>query len=436
MIQIYRFLYQRIFWPILKSAFFILHFFNRKIARGWEMRRRSKLGLRPWQEGSGHRRPVWFHCASGEFEYAKPVLELFKKQHPEIPTLVTFFSPSIEKAILNSSLVDIALPMPWDTTKAWREFFDHHKPRMLLIARTDTWPEMLTQAKKNEIPSLLFAATLTESSGRSKGLARPISRWIFSLLSEIFCVSENDLKCFKELGAGEKTRVEGDTRYDQVQARLNNPKSLREEHFRSTLPCFVAGSTWPEDEEILLTVISRFRKQIQFVLVPHEPTPEHLQSIESKLDSIELTHKRYSNAPAFELSPDVLVIDQIGILAELYSKAKFAFVGGSYRKTVHSVMEPLAAGCLTFVGPKILNNREAVEFAKIDLKPTGNFSPVEICQNSDEICEILVRALREFTPAASKRIREEINSRSNKSQLVLNWINSHLVYSRGSSFIP
>ena len=419
MIYVYRYFV----WPILKMAFFILRFFNRKMARGWEMRNEMDHGLRPWQRGLSGRRPVWFHCASGEFEYAKPVLELFRNKHPLVPTLVTFFSPSIESAILNSKLVDIGVPLPWDTVQSWREFHDHYQPRALLIARTDTWPEMLYQAKLRGVPSLLFSATLTESSGRSRAFARPISRWIFSMLNEIFCVSANDFKNFDNLGVGARSKIAGDTRFDQVQSRLKNLKALKDEQFLGTNARFIAGSTWPEDEAVLIHSIAASRSPIEWVLVPHEPTDDHLRNLEAQLDRLSISHRRYSN-PVRESK--VLLIDQVGILAELYGKGKFAFVGGSFRKTVHSVMEPLAAGCLTFVGPKIQNNREAIEFSKLSLRPACDFSPVVICETSEQLRETLEKAFATFNDQASEMIRHEIHLRSNQSQKVADWIDSQL----------
>ncbi len=232
------------------------------------------------------------------------------------------------------------------------------------------------------------------------------------------CVSTADKEVFSGLGVGERAEVAGDTRYDQVQARLRAPKPLKEEMFTSnSCPLLVAGSTWPEDEAVLIEVASQMRNQVRFVLVPHEPTPEHLADLQNKLQNRGLKSVRYSQADAW---PDdsVLLVDQMGILAELYIKGAFAFVGGSYRKTVHSVMEPLAAGCLTFVGPLHHNNREALEF-----KALGG---VIEAQNAAEFVTLLTEKLAAAHKSGDENampqmLFREISRRSGGSERVVKW---------------
>jgi 3-deoxy-D-manno-octulosonic-acid transferase len=159
--------------------------------------------------------------------------------------------------------------------------------------------------------------------------------------------------------------VLGDTRFDQVQFRLKNPKALPAQ-LRPTLPALVAGSTWPQDERILIEGLAPLllKQKIQMLLVPHEPTNAHIQSLERQLTKAGLQFQKYSDGLAWT-SAQVLIVDQVGVLAELYQWANIAFVGGSFKASVHSVMEPLGAGCLTLVGPYYSNNREALEFSQI-----------------------------------------------------------------------
>ena len=236
---------------------------------------------------------------------------------------------------------------------------------------------MLRQATEAGIPSLLFSATLSSQSGRARGLGRWASRVVFNHLSEIFCVTNEDREVFSELGFADRTKIAGDTRYDQVMERLRNPKPIKDGLFsdQSYDDILVAGSSWPEDETVL-TELMILNPELRLVLVPHEPTESHISSLTGQLAEKKITWVRYSQAAAWPKEARILIVDQIGILAELYEKGRFAFVGGSFRKTVHSVMEPLAAGSLTFVGPLHTNNREALEFRTV---PIGKGHTTQLC---------------------------------------------------------
>lgn len=409
--------------PLLIFIMRTLAKFNPKISEGLKMRE-SHNGVAPWLALPSETRPIWIHCASGEFEYAKPVITRLKKV-VNAPVLVTYFSPSIKRAVETFPGVDMSSPLPWDTAEDWKSFFAHHRPRVLLIARTDTWPEMLKQTRLHKIPSLLFSATLVANSGRAKPLSRVLSKIVFKNLDEIYCVTQDDLEIFTDLGCGYKTSVIGDTRYDQVIARLQNPKPLSP-FLKKDSPVLVAGSTWPEDEEQLVPALAKLKGRLRAILVPHEPHLDHVKELERLCERKGLSVERYSKLTS-EWKADVLVIDQTGILAELYQLGTFAFVGGSFKKTVHSVMEPLAAGCPTFVGPLHLNNREAVSFQDVET-PSG-LPSVIVAQDVDDFARKLA-LLVDVSPSVLDQtrsfIKNEIQKRSNKSDAVVSWVRDHL----------
>ena len=143
----------------------------------------------PWLKFAKGSQPYWFHCASGEFEYAKPVIRELKQKNPNCTVLVTYFSPSVAKAVHSHPEVDLACPMPWDTSKNWQQFIEHHQPKALLIARTDLWPMMIHWVHKKKIPSLLFSKTVGKNR---KGFASLFSHPMMRKLTDIFCVTEED----------------------------------------------------------------------------------------------------------------------------------------------------------------------------------------------------------------------------------------------------
>ncbi len=355
---------------------------------------RATIGLRlkrrEWPEWTGQSPTLWIHCASGEFEYAKPLIREWKHRHPYWKIYVTYFSPSFKKGVESHPGVDASGPLPLDLPGPMRGFIKKLNPSLLAVARTDLWPELTATCAQLRVPVILFSATRRPLKFFEK-LTKFAVRWRYQGADQIFTVSEKDKHELDKLKIGRPVKVLGDTRYDQVVERLRNPKPLPVK-IRSHMPILICGSTWTPDEKVILAATTDLLKtgSLALILVPHEPTPAHLSALEKQLAQINLKSARFSTLEQWDGS-SVLLVDQIGILAELYAKADLGFVGGSYVRTVHSVMEPLGAGLVTIVGPKHLNNREAIEFQNERL--TDKIAMVNSARNAKAMTEILTNCL-------------------------------------------
>ena len=162
--------------------------------------------------------------------------------------------------------------------------------------------------------------------------------------------------------------VSGDTRYDQVIKRLSQPSTINFD--LSVAPeskVILCGSTWPQDEKIILApIVNKITNTAhKLIIAPHEVSEKHITQLKKELTEKGLKTALYSETNAWS-DNQALIIDTIGILATLYEFADISFVGGSFKSKVHSVMEPLACGNLVFVGPKNSNNREAQVFKNIE----------------------------------------------------------------------
>ncbi|MGZ3773098.1 MAG: 3-deoxy-D-manno-octulosonic acid transferase [Pseudobdellovibrionaceae bacterium] len=357
-------------------------------------------------------RPYWIHAASGEIEYARPIIRELKKQNPDIPILVTYTSPSAKKLLMAIPEIDLWAALPWEFDFLVHRFIKRWNPRVLLFSRTDVWPVLVTVAKNENLPTILFSATFADNSSRLHGPARFLTRFTLNHLSEIHCVSAQDVENVRRLDLKVSTVVSGDTRFDQVFHRLENPKSLKSELM--PIPedfVFIAGSTWPEDEEVLIAALAKLKNlHIKVIIAPHETTASHLEHIEQKLKALGLTSVRYSQTQQWPLDT-ILLIDQIGILAELYTWSDIAFIGGSFKKQVHSVMEALAAGLPVMVGPYHLNNREALFYQK------KNFSSgmiVQVIHSADDIVVLTQRMKKQQSQFS--QVKEEIRSEVGKNR--------------------
>jgi len=408
LMSVYRFLVL----PIAVCLLPLVSLFHRKIRKGFALRRR------PWDDSvlRGRPQPLWIHAASGEFEYAKAVIREFKLRQPETPVVVTYFSPTYARAVEQFAGVDLALPLPLDLPGPCRSFLTRIKPRQLLIARTDIWPEMLTQCRRQGLRISVFSYTQKKFTSDWK---RAFTRWILSFVDHIDCVSEDDRQNLLQISPPEKVTVLGDTRYDQVAHRLIESK-LSNERAAFLLPregclTLVAGSTWSEDETALLAALEPFLKErrLRLIVVPHEPTASHLQELDARIGSLQLSSQRWSDAKQWDAA--VLVVDQVGILADLYACGELAFVGGSFRKSVHSVMEALGTGARTFVGPYHENNREAMEFQHVQV---GGRAGLEVVHSPTDLAAkmALILSEPEFLPGFRIGLRQEFRSRQGASQ--------------------
>lgn len=393
------FLYRFLVAPLMTLLLPFAAIFNSKIRAGMRLRRQR------YDMPEFALRPVWIHASSGEFEYAKSVIRELKSRAPQIPIVVTYFSPTYARNIQAFAGVDFALPLPLDLPGPVSSFLRRVNPRCLLLARTDFWPEALRQTRARGIPIQVFS--YTQKSGLSF-FAKIFARWRLELVDHIHCVSDEDVANVQALGVRTPASRTGDTRYDQVLYRLTHPKDLPPE-LKPSLPTLIAGSTWPEDERVLLRALKPILQQqrAQLILVPHEPTESHIKDLKQKLEQEGLTYRLFSEETSWS-DRHVLLVDQIGWLAELYAWCDFAFIGGSFRKTVHSVMEALGAGLPTFVGPLHTNNREAIEFQHVMV---AELPAVTVARDASQLSESVMIRLKGNIGIAREELRREFQGR-------------------------
>lgn len=354
------------FWVLFHAA----ALFNGKIRRGIAGRRGLFQNLeRRAGELKGKRR-IWFHSSSlGEFEQAKPIIAALRKQYDSLDILVTFFSPSGYEHARNYKLADLITYIPFDTARNARRFLDVLRPDVAVLVRYDVWPNHVWELARRRIPTLIANATLRKSSLRLRWPFRSFHYHVYDSLSSILTVSETDIEAFKQFGlSGPHLTAVGETRYDQVWQRSEEARlrHLIPENVLRNRRVVVLGSSWEEDEDVVLPAFRAIAKSdpsLLMVLVPHEPTIETLERLEVQLTYLGLRTIRFSDLNDYSLEP-VIIVDSVGILMTLYQYADVAFVGGSFRQGIHNVLEPAVYGIPVLYGPKHQNSQEAVELAE------------------------------------------------------------------------
>jgi 3-deoxy-D-manno-octulosonic-acid transferase len=238
------------------------------------------------------------------------------------------------------------------------------RPTALVFSKLDVWPLLVATAKSRGVQLGLTSATLPRSSSRLGGLAALVLRDAYAALDAVGAIGEDDAARLVELGCRRSSVVvTGDTRFDQVWARAAavDRASPLLAPLRSTRPTLVAGSTWRADERELLPALAELRRarpELRTIIAPHEPTAEHLEPIEKWAAGAGARLARLGSPDA--PTADIVLVDRVGVLGELYALADVAFVGGAFHAAgIHSVLEPAAYGIPVLFGPRHANSREA-----------------------------------------------------------------------------
>jgi 3-deoxy-D-manno-octulosonic-acid transferase len=288
-------------------------------------------------------------------------VQLLRARRPDVQIAYTFFSPSAQALSLSLD-VDFADYLPFDTFGDADAIITALRPTALVFSKLDIWPALTERAAAAGLPVGVISATLAESSGRRGLLARALLGDAYLAIQRVGAIDEKDAEHFRQMGVGQgRIEVTGDTRYDQVWARAQRTPSALVQSMRSSRPTVVAGSTWPADEENLFDAWSKVRDKIpdaRLLIAPHEVTAPHIASIENWARR---SGSRLARITAGDASnADVVLIDQYGILGDLYALADVAYVGGGFHSAgLHSVLEPAAFGAPVLFGPRNEKSRDA-----------------------------------------------------------------------------
>ncbi len=301
------------------------------------------------------------HVSSlGEFEQGRPILEAFRKAYPEWQIVLSFFSPSGYNVRKDYEVANAVVYLPTDTKSKMTEFLDLMNPELAIFVKYDLWPNLLYLLKEREVPTFLISAIFRDS----QLFFKPWGKWYRNLLTifeKIYVqnqASQNLLAKFEI-----DSIVAGDTRFDRVWQIAQKPKVVEEAlslKVEEGTKLLVAGSTWAEDEELLLNYFNRTPK-LRLIIAPHEVDEEHILHICNK---IKRPFLRYSERGTKEEDYifDCLIIDEIGLLSSLYTYADIAYIGGGFGAGIHNTVEPAVYGLpIIFAPNKVQKFREAVD---------------------------------------------------------------------------
>jgi 3-deoxy-D-manno-octulosonic-acid transferase len=303
---------------------------------------------------------LWMHCAStGEFEQGRPVLESIKKERPDLPVLLTFFSPSGYEARKDLSLATHVEYLPPDHARNAERLQSLIAPRAAIFIKYEFWHHHLQALHEHEVPTYLVSAVFRKE--------QPFFRWyggtwrhMLGCFTHIFTQDERSLGLLTGIGM-ENASVGGDTRFDRVAGIVMRQEGLpMAAAFKGTAPLLVCGSTWPADEHLLARTLSELDDEApKCIVVPHELHKEQLAETEKRFPRplalwSELERSGPANIAATlgQVRHGSLVVDRMGLLARLYQYADMAYVGGGFTDGIHNLLEAAAWGVPVIFGPK------------------------------------------------------------------------------------
>ena len=345
---------------LLRSVYGAAAWFNPKAVAFRKGRLEQVAVLKATFPLSGPKPLVWFHCSSlGEFEQARPVIEALKFWRPDITLLLTFFSPSGYEVRKNYPYADYVFYLPWDTRANALWFAENVRPAFVVFVKYEFWHHYCKALKEKKIPLISISAIFRPDQIYFKSHGS-FFKSILQTFDTFFVQNQQSIDLLASIGIS-STILAGDTRFDRVSQIVRqseeNPIAQR---FKDGKKLMVIGSAWSDDMAVLIPFINKNLDTLKFIVAPHEPEEQFLLSIEQGISGKTF---RYSRANELNVTDaNVLLVDRIGLLAQLYRYGESAFVGGGYREGLHNILEAACYGIPIFFGDKAYSKfQEAVD---------------------------------------------------------------------------
>lgn len=411
---------------IIYNIFVFLYFtsiriasvFNKK-AKQW-VDGRKKLLSRIKSDMLPGKQTIWVHCASlGEFEQGRPVIEQLRTDFPDHIIVLTFFSPSGFEVRKNYEFADFIYYLPADTRRNARKFIGYIRPQMVLFIKYEFWFNFIDELCRQKIP-LIFVSVIFRSS---QYFFQPWGRWFARQLNKvtyIFVQNEDSIELLDSIGI-HHAEISGDTRFDRViQLSKEHISFPIIEKFKGKSRLLIAGSTWQPDEKILLNAINNSAEDFKLLIAPHLIDKEHIAEIVKLFGNY--SPILYSNASEQNITQNnVLIIDSIGMLSQIYYYADIAYIGGGFGVGIHNLLEASTHGIPVIFGPNYKRFGEAVDLANNG----GGFSII----NSDEFVKIFDNLMND-KKAYNKSMsiaRQYVHGNAGATQMVVNRVKEYII---------
>lgn len=412
-------LFYNIFIALYRTIIAIFALGNKK-ARAW-IEGRKNLFAELDQKLAPSDRIIWMHCASaGELEQGKPVLEQLKTQYPQYKLLVTFFSPSGYEVGKKYKAADLIAYLPLDTKANAVRFLDLVRPELAIFVKYEYWYHHLKTAAERHIPLLLVSAIFRKNQPFFKSYG-DFYRSILGFYNRIFVQDSESQQLLESINIS-NCIVSGDTRFDRVAAIAANFSELALiKRFVQDDRILVAGSTWPDDEQLLADFYHSYTGKLKLIIAPHEINKAHIDHLFSLFPNA----IAYSQLEQSFKEASVLIIDNVGMLSRLYQYATLTYIGGGFNKSgIHNTLEAAVWGKPVLFGPNYQKFKEARDL--VDRK--AGFS----ITNAEELKRIATELLRDevLLQQSSTIARSYVEENRGSTQKIMDYIQANRLLTR------
>jgi len=395
-----RYLYTLLFYLIVPFILLRLLWRSRKSA-DYRKRWSERFGFAPKKL----EKSIWVHAVSlGETIAATPLIKTLRATYPDYPIVVTNMTltgSARAKLAFGDSVIHSYVP--YDLPDAVSRFIDRIQPKIFIAIETELWPNLFSACKQKNIPIVLANARLSEKSARGYQSVAPLTKKMLSEISLLASQGTADAERFIKLGMPkEKIIITGNIKFD-----LELPKDLEEksktlrEELGKEKHIWIAGSTHPGEEEIILAAHAEIRKKFPtalLILVPRHP--ERFDDVEKLCKEKNFSVVRRSRGEKCDDATAIYLSDTMGEMMLMYSVCDVAFVGGSFVSVGgHNMLEPAAVSKPVLTGPHLFNFAEISEL----LFSAGGMFKVT---SANELAEKI------NTFFENKNMREEIGNRA------------------------
>ena len=360
---------------------------------------------------------IWFHASSlGEFEQGRPMMEKIKAEHPEYKILLTFFSPSGYEVRKNYNGADVICYLPFDTPYRVKKFLNLANPSIAVFIKYEFWGNYLQELKHRNIPVYIISSIFRRDQLFFQWFGYPYRKMLYCF-THLFVQDDRSAALLKEFGITNVT-VTGDTRFDRVLDVRNQARELSPvEHFvceggKEKKLTLVAGSSWPQDEEILIPYFNE-HPEMKLIIAPHEIHREHLMYIESLLKRPSVRLWDVFHDQSLAVGKDCLIVDSFGLLSSIYRYGTIAYIGGGFGAGIHNTLEAAVYGIPVLFGPKYHKFKEAKDLIKVG----GGFSVSDkqsFCEKMDELL-----TYHEVLEAAGESAGQFVNGNAGATDKIL-----------------
>ena len=409
----------------------IASLFNEKVRKMWRGERDAFQVLR--EKVDPKARYVWFHAASlGEFEQGRPLMEQLRKDHSELKILLTFFSPSGYEVRKNYAGADIICYLPLDTIRNARRFLRLIRPEMAFFIKYEFWYNYLHILKHRQVPVYSVSSIFRDGQVFFRWYGRQYGR-VLGCFTHFYVQNEKSRELLATIGLHNVT-ITGDTRFDRVLQIKEQAKQLpislatdsptaaeaggesgAQPQACSSPKVFIAGSSWPPDEDVFIKYFNEHRDWA-LIIAPHVIGEDHLQQIEKKLTGWNVT--RYTSlttplAPWRGVGGEALIVDCFGLLSSIYRYGTVCYVGGGFGVGIHNVLEAAVWGKPVIFGPNNQRFQEAQELKA----STGGFD----IQDYDDFARLMDRfsSDAQYLKDCGKHAADYVQSRAGATTSIL-----------------